>query len=61
MKGGESMSDTELKSMTISRYMDILRIEEAEDREAEIATQKRELRATLESMGVNVETLKIGK
>ena len=55
------MSDMELKSATISRYMDLLRIEEAEDRESEIATQKRELRAALESMGVNVETLKIGK
>ena len=57
----QEVSDNELVMTTISRYMDVLRIEGAADREAEIETQKRELRATLESMGVNVETLKIGK
>ena len=55
------MSDNELIMTTISRYMDVLRIESADNREAEIETQKRQLRATLQSMGVNVEELKVAK
>lgn len=53
------MSDTELKSATVSRYMNLLRIEQAEDYRREITNQKRELRIILESMGIAVEDLKI--
>ena len=52
-------SDRELTAVTISRYMDLLRIEQAEDYKREVANQKQELRAILESMGIAVDDLKI--
>ena len=53
------MSDTELKSTTVTRYMNLLRIEQAEDYKREVTNQKRELKVILESMGIAVEDLKI--
>ena len=53
------MSDKELVIHKIEKYMDLLRIERAEDREREIGNQKRELKAELETMGVAVEDLRI--
>ncbi len=55
------MTDKELVTTTISRYMDLLRIECAANRDAVIETQKRELRAALESMGVSVEDLRVSQ
>ena len=53
------MTKEELTSITVSRYMDLLRIQKAEDRDKEIENQKRELRVVLETMGVAVENLRI--
>ena len=53
------VSDKELTIYKIEKYMDLLRIEKAEDREREIGNQKRELKAELEAMGVTVEDLRI--
>ncbi|MBQ9348431.1 MAG: hypothetical protein IJT94_14040 [Oscillibacter sp.] len=53
------MSDKELVNTTVSRYMDLLRIEKAEDYKREVANQKQELRVILESMGIAVDDLKI--
>ena len=53
------MSDRELVNTNISRYMDLLRIEQAEDYKREVTNQKQELRVILESMGVAVDELKI--
>lgn len=53
------MTDKELAANTIARYMDLLRIEKAEDRERELKNQLRETRAMLEAMGVAVENLVI--
>ena len=53
------MSDKELVTTTVSRYMDLLRIQKSQDRETEIENQKRELKVILESMGITVEDLKI--
>ena len=59
MKGDENMSDKELVNTVVSRYMDLLRIEQAEDYRREIANQKQELKVILESMGIAVADLKI--
>ena len=53
------MSDKELVNTTVSRYMDLLRIQKAQNRDAEIENQKRELKVILEAMGITVEDLKI--
>ena len=53
------MTDKEVIGNEISRFMDLLRIEKAADRDAEIRNQKRECRARLESFGVKVEDLQI--
>ena len=53
------VSDKELVNTTVSRYMDLLRIEKAEDYKREVANQKQELRVILESMGIAVDDLKI--
>ena len=53
------MSDKELITHKIEKYMDLLRIEQAQDREKEIGNQKRELKVELEAMGITVEDLRI--
>ena len=53
------MSDKELVTQKVEKYMDLLRVEQAEDRDKEIRNQKRELRAELEALGVVVEDLTI--
>ena len=55
------MNDKEQTTMMIQRYMDILRLEAAEDKDKEIANQKRETGAILQALGVTVEDLKIEK
>ena len=53
------MSDQELVTYKIEKYMDILRIEAAADRDREIGNQKREMQAELQAMGITVEDLRI--
>ena len=56
------MSDKELVGVAISQYMDLLRIDKADNMESvkkEVRNQKRELKARLEAMGVTVEDLTI--
>lgn len=54
------MTDKELVVNTIARYMDLLRIEKAEDDwKRELKNQLRETRAMLETLGVVVEKLVI--
>ena len=53
------MTDKELVTQKIEKYMDLLRIENAPDRDREILNQKRELRVELEALGVTVDELKI--
>ena len=53
------MTDEELVAAEISRYMDLLRVKRAEDREKELENQLRESRAKMESFGVTVENLRI--
>ena len=53
------MTDKELIGVTVSRYMDLLRIQAAANPAIEIANQLRELRVQLSSFGINVEELKI--
>ena len=53
------MTDKELVTQKIEKYMDLLRIENAADRDREISNQKRELRVELEALGVAVDDLRI--
>ena len=53
------MTDKELVTTTVSRYVDLLRIKQAADRDAEIETQESELRIMLESMGIVVDNIKV--
>ena len=53
------MTHDEVVANEIAKYMNLLRIEAAENPEVEIQNQKTEARAKLESFGVNVENLKI--
>ena len=55
------MTKEELVTNTVSRYVAILRIESAENRETEIQTQKQELRVMLQSLGVAVDDIKVFK
>ena len=55
------MTDREMIANTIDRYMDLQRIEVAEDRDKEILNQKTNLSAQLEAFGIVVENLKIVK
>ena len=45
----------------ITKYMDLLRIEQADNRDIEIRNQLCETRAILEAMGIVVDNLKIEK
>ena len=53
------MTDKEMVSSTISRYMDVLRIKQAANRDDEIENQLCELRAQLQAMGIVVDELVI--
>ena len=53
------MNDREQAAMAIRQYMDLLRIESAQDRDKEIANQKRQQIAILEALGITVEDLRI--
>lgn len=53
------MTDNEQKTFMIDKYMDLLRINQAEDTLKEVGNQLRETRAKLEALGVKVEELKI--
>ena len=58
-KGGEIITDKEVISQTVSMYMAILRIKQADDRDREIENKLRELRVLLEAFGIAVEDLRI--
>ena len=51
------MTDKEMIASTIERYAAIRRIENAQNRDEEIQNQKIELRAKLQTFGVNLEDL----
>ena len=51
------MTDHEISIMTIERYAALVRIEHAQNRDEEIKNQKIELRAKLQTIGVNLEDL----
>ena len=51
------MTDKEMIASTIERYAAIRRIENAQNRDDEIQNQKIELRAKLQTFGVNLEDL----
>ena len=53
------MTKEEQATMLIDAYLNILRLEKAADKDAEIANQKCGIRAKLETLGVTVENLKI--
>ena len=53
------MTKEEQATMLIDAYMNILRMEKAADKNAEIANQKCSIRAKLETLGVAVEKLEI--
>ena len=59
MQEVDVMSDKELVSTEITRYMDLLRAIQAEDMKKELNNQLKESRAKLESFGVTVENLTI--
>ena len=51
------MTSEELINYNLSAYTNIVRIEEAEDKDREIQRQKKELRIKLASLGVALEQL----
>ena len=53
------MTDKEQATNIISKYMDLLRIKGAKDRDAEIDNQLCEARAQLQALGVVVDDLVI--
>ena len=53
------MTEKELARELIAKYMDLQRIEKAEDWKREIRNQLRETRAMLETLGVVTEDLTI--
>ena len=59
MQEVEVMTKEELVATEITRYMDLLRVKQAADKEKEVDNQLRESRAKLESFGVTIENLKI--
>ena len=59
MKEVDIMTEKEQATNMIAKYMDLLRIEKAEDRDREIKNQLRETKAMLEALGVVVEDLVI--
>ena len=59
MQEVDIMTEKEQATSMIAKYMDLLRIEKAEDRDREIKNQLRETRAMLEALGVVVDDLVI--
>ena len=59
MQEVEVMTEKEQATSMIAKYMDLLRIEKAEDRDREIKNQLRETKAMLEALGIVVENLVI--
>ena len=57
--GTDSGGDAQLMVNTIDRYVNLMRIKNAADRDAEIAFQERELRAILRVLEIPVEKLVI--
>ena len=55
------MTEKEQATNMIGQYMNLLRIEQAENRDIEIKNQLCEARAKLEALGIVVENLKIEK
>ena len=53
------MTEKEQATTMISRYMDLLRIQAAKDRDAEIENQLCETKAQLEALGIVAENLVI--
>ena len=53
------MSDAELISLSVERYRNLVKIENAPDREAEIRAQLKTLEAKLEMLGIVVGDLKM--
>ena len=53
------VTEKEQATTMIAKYMDLLRIEKAEDRDREIRNQLRETKAMLEALGIVVENLVI--
>ena len=53
------MTKEEQATTMISKYMDLLRIEKAEDRDREIKNQLRETKAMLEALGIVADNLVI--
>ena len=59
MQEVDVMTEKEQATSMIAKYMDLLRIENAENRDREIKNQLRETKAMLEALGVVVEDLVI--
>ena len=59
MQEVDVMTEKEQATSMIAKYMDLLRIEKAENRDREIKNQLRETKAMLEALGVVVEDLVI--
>ena len=59
MQEVDVMTEKEQATSMIAKYMDLLRIEKAENRDREIKNQLRETKAMLEGLGVVVEDLVI--
>lgn len=59
VKGGESMNDRELISNLIDSLTNLLRIQKAEDKDAEIENQIDIIKAKLKSFGVMVDEIKL--
>ena len=53
------MNNQEQATLLIDAYVNLLRMEKAEDRDAEIANQKCAVLAKLEALGVTVENIVI--
>lgn len=59
LKENENMTKEEQATFLIDAYMNILRLEKAENKDAEIFNQKCGVRAKLEALGVTVDNLEI--
>ena len=53
------MTEEELASVAIRRYMDLLRIQAAKNRDVELGNQLREAKAQLQALGIPTEELTI--
>ena len=55
----DTMNDNELKTVTITAYMNLQRLKASTDVQKEIANQECELKAKLGALGIAVDNLKI--